>query len=167
MPCSYLVYWRPKLSSFHHLYLSQAKRGLQKTAYTSLERVSLALGGEKESLFHELFPEEKLIDRTNGALTDVECEDHHVPRLYLSDIEGVDGDWSLGNSGQKTEIASATASAFRLWDLAILVLSRASKSLLDDDFRRIAPQGRHIDDWRGPGDIVKGTSMSLRLLIQD
>ncbi|MCJ1261358.1 hypothetical protein MMC22_001222 [Lobaria immixta] len=45
--------------------------------------------------------------------------------------------------------------SLRQFNLAVLVIRRASKSLVESDFRRIAPKGQHIDDWKGPGDILK------------
>jgi len=39
-----------------------------------------------------------------------------------------------------------------------MVLRNASKSLSENDFRRVVPKGRHIEGWKGQGDIMKGTS---------
>lgn len=46
--------------------------------------------------------------------------------------------------------------SLRQWNISVLVIRRASRSLIESDFRRVAPKGRHIDDWKGLGDILRG-----------
>ncbi|KAI4245358.1 MAG: hypothetical protein L6R42_010207, partial [Xanthoria sp. 1 TBL-2021] len=111
---------------------------------------------QRASLFDELFPEEKegLHPTTNRP----EHDELHVPRLPLSDIDHLDPypASSGGLKGPSKKRAEAAAQgAPKQWDPAVLVLNRASKSLVDADFRRIAPKGRHIGEWTGPGDILK------------
>ncbi|KAL8694222.1 MAG: hypothetical protein Q9218_001109 [Villophora microphyllina] len=109
------------------------------------------------SLFDELFPAEKESRRTvaNGSSQD----DPQIPRLPLTDIEHLDSlshhDES-SNGGKRKLTKEAAQESVKKWNPAILVLQRASKSLTEADFRRIAPKGQHIEEWTGPGDIVKG-----------
>ena len=112
---------------------------------------------QRVSLFDELFPEEK--ETPQPTTYQSENDELHVPRLPLSDIDHLDpypaSSGSLkGPSKKRTEAAAQGAP--KQWDPAVLVLNRASKSLVDADFRRIAPKGRHIGEWTGPGDILKG-----------
>ncbi|KAL8715005.1 MAG: hypothetical protein Q9220_000962 [cf. Caloplaca sp. 1 TL-2023] len=82
----------------------------------------------------------------------------HVPRLPLTDIGHFN---TLTHHRGKPEPAAkgitkeASHGAAKNWNPAILVLSRASKSLIEADFRRLVPQGQHIEGWTGPGDIWK------------
>ena len=113
---------------------------------------------EELSLFEELFPEEAKNQLNNERTPD--NTEHHVPRLPLPDLDQVE-DQDGNDSGQgrsKGLTKAASRAAFRQWNLAILVLRRASISLNDSDFRHIAPKGQHIDDWKGPGDPLKGTT---------
>lgn len=112
---------------------------------------------QRVSLFDELFPEEE--ETSQPTTYQSEHDELHVPRLPLSDIDHLDpyptSSGSLkGPSKKRTEAAAQGAP--KQWDPAVLVLNRASKSLVDADFRRIAPKGRHIGEWTGPGDILKG-----------
>lgn len=117
------------------------------------------------SLFDELFPEDK--DKSQPNSNRLHDEELHVPRLPLSDIDHLDP--YPASSGRlrgpsKKRAEGAAQGAPKRWDPAILVLDRASKSLVDADFRRIAPKGRHIDEWTGPGDILKGEGMQSKKL---
>ncbi len=38
----------------------------------------------------------------------------------------------------------------------VLILYNASPSLIEHEFRRIVPRGKHIKEWRGAGNIEKG-----------
>ncbi|KAL8932007.1 MAG: hypothetical protein Q9211_006585, partial [Gyalolechia sp. 1 TL-2023] len=104
----------------------------------------------KVSLFDELFSEEN-------------TQDHdliEIPRLPLSDIGHLDSFPFRLESGKrlaKKLTEAAAQESVKQWNPAVLVLSRASKSLVDADFRRVAPKGRHIGEWTGPGDILKVT----------
>ena len=108
---------------------------------------------QHKSLFDELFPEQG----PDGLGSKVRSQNDAItPRLHLPEVGNIDEGVEVDPIEHDLLRVSTAASAYRLWDLAILVLSRASKSLLDGDFRRIAPNGRHIGDWKGPGDILKG-----------
>ncbi|KAL8971530.1 MAG: hypothetical protein Q9183_001014 [Haloplaca sp. 2 TL-2023] len=105
------------------------------------------------SLFDELFPEDKDQRQKKSQKADIQ-----IPRLPLSDIDHLD---SYGRRGEQSKrhanklAEGAAQSAVKQWNPAVLVLQRASKSLIDADFRRVSPKGRHIEEWTGPGDILK------------
>lgn len=139
---STLLPWRP-LGGVHWLHTPPART---KNGKVRQARVSL---------FDELFPEEKEQLQTKSSKPDIQ-----IPRLPLSDIDHLDPFVHRGRSpkGHANKLAEAAAqSAVKQWNPAVLVLQRASKSLVDADFRRVAPKGRHIEEWTGPGDILKGT----------
>ena len=108
------------------------------------------------SLFEELFPEEA--NKAKKPEQKADTTEQHVPRLPLPDLDQADEqDPYIGGQGRPSDVTEAASrAAFRQWNLAILVLQRASKSLSDSDFRRVAPKGQHIGDWKGPGDPLKG-----------
>ena len=120
---------------------------------------------QKVSLFEELFPEEtrKKADSSHN----IEEKTHDVPRLPLPEVgEGLqehheDLDRNRVRSAQMT--SQATVAAFRQEKLAVLVLQIASKSLVESDFRRVAPKGKHIAHWTGPGELLKGMRRANRL----
>ena len=113
--------------------------------------------GPNMSLLEELFPEEI----GEAAATDtVDVGEEVVPRLPLVDFDDEDGFYNDGQNWKHSEGGQVERpnleDALHEWDLAVLVVSRASKSLTESDFRRLVPRGQHIDEWRGPGDILKG-----------
>ena len=109
------------------------------------------------SLLEELFPEE--VPTIGGRGYENDEVHHNLPRLSLPDVEDVAGEFQDSDDrskGQPIKVTKAVSrDAFRQQSLALLVLQTASKSLVESDFRRIAPKGHHID-WTGPGDILKG-----------
>lgn len=114
--------------------------------------------GSQLSLFAELFPEEAAKTTTNDRRT--EEGTRLVPRLPLPDIEEVNPSPELEGSsrvGSPWGERARKLDAFRKEDMTVLVFRRASKSLDESDFRRMVPKGQHIEEWRGPGDILKGT----------
>lgn len=108
-------------------------------------------------MLEELFPEEVHKDGDQYP----KCQDdvQNVPRLPLPEIddisEGFDYDFDRERAQPKSVANKPAATAFRQQQLAVLSLDTSSKSLIESDFRRIAPKGQHIDDWTGPGDILK------------
>ena len=120
---------------------------------------------QKVSLFEELFPEETR--KREDCTLNIEEKYHDVPRLPLPEVgEGFeenhgDLDRSRVRSGQVA--SQATAEAFRQEKLAVLVLQIASKSLIESDFRLVAPKGEHIARWTGPGELLKGMRRANRL----
>ncbi len=108
------------------------------------------------SLFEELFPEE--VKKYVGLEKKVDDTEERVPRLPLPELDEVDIEdgYTSGQERPSDITKAASRKAFRQWNLAILIIQRASKSLIESDFRRIAPKGQHIEDWKGPGDPLKG-----------
>lgn len=147
---------------------SQEERSPQKTESSSLskkdaespisERKNLPADYHKPSLLEELFPEE--IDNRNNNGTEYGSEDLRVPRLSLpypnpeDELQSESG--IQGRTKPDETSRGASKEAYRQWNLTVLVARRASKSLDESDFRRIAPKGHHIEDWKGPGDFLKG-----------
>ncbi len=113
----------------------------------------------KLSFYEEFFPEEaeqsKLTSATESG------DEQRFPRLRLPEVEEDNSD----ADSRPKEVAITTSAVTSKYDgPAVLVLQSASKSLVESDFRRIAPKGQHIEDWTGPGDILKGSSSALRLM---
>lgn len=124
-------------------------RWIHRPQVALTDRSTTGLQAEKVSLFDELFSKEN--KQTSNSI--------EVPRLPLSDIDHLES-FPLRYETRKklaNKLTQAAAqSSVKQWNPAVLVLSRASKSLVDADFRRVAPKGRHIGEWTGPGDILKG-----------
>ena len=137
------------------LYHSRSLHGSRKRA-ASFGRVNLSESrpSQKPSLFEELFPEEV---RRDGDQDTRFYEE--VPRLPLPEVDDfLDG--TKHESGRETSkpqwvTKAAAANAFRQQQVAVLSFEIGSQSLIESDFRRIAPKGQHIDHWTGPGDILK------------
>ena len=114
----------------------------------------------RASLFEELFPEESYKQPTRRI-------EHDVPRMPLPLMEKDIPSSEAGTradqrpAGEQADAAVENHDHWQ-WDLTALVLKNASRSLTESDFRRIAPRGQHIQDWRGPGDILKGGRRSTR-----
>ena len=119
------------------------QEGQERTAEVSISRPP-----RKASLLEELFPE----DVKKSQKKDIDAEDD-LPRLPLPDLPS-DDDLSK-RSAAKTQLTKQTQQSLRHEDLTILVLSRISMSLVESDFRRVAPKGAHINQWRGAGDILE------------
>ena len=139
-------------------YQSRSLHGSRKRA-VNFRRVYLpeSQPSQKPSLFEELFPEEV---RRDGD-QDTKSYDHtqEVPRLPLPEVDdfldGFEHDTNRETSKPHRVTKAAAANAFRQQQVAVLALETGSKSLVESDFRRIAPKGQHIDHWTGPGDILK------------
>lgn len=105
------------------------------------------------SLHEELFPEEaNLTSDTQSTSVPKNTQFSHLPRL---DVGPAKKPQSHDEARQSEAARAASQGAYRHWDLAVLVGGKLSRSLTDNDFRRIAPKGRHIDGWTGVGDILK------------
>ena len=133
----------------HSRHYPRSKRGL-----SSFKRFKVSQS-QKPSLLEELFPEEvrKVGDQDDSYVS-------KVPRLPLPEVddfsEGSDHDVNRERAQTQEVTKVAAANAFHQQQLAVLVLGTGSKSLIESDFRRIAPKGQHIGHWTGPGDILKG-----------
>ena len=140
------------------LYHSRSPHDSRKGA-VSFRRVNLSESqpSQKPSLFEELFPEEV---RRDGD-QDTKSYDHaqEVPRLPLPEVDdffdGFEHESYSETSKSQRVTKAAAANAFRQQQVAVLSLETGSKSLVESDFRRLAPKGQHIDHWTGPGDILK------------
>lgn len=110
---------------------------------------------QRPSLLEELFPEDGYSSSVSSK-----PKDQDLPRLPLPEVdeffEEFQGDLDHSRDRPSDVTKTAAAHAFRHQKLAVLALHIASKSLIESDFRRVAPKGKHIDDWTGPGDILKG-----------
>lgn len=131
-------------------------RGLQNSGLgNNKKKARPGAQPQKISLLDELFPEK---GSTNNNSSRTRSED--VPRLTLPEVDHFFEEFDDENnpSGRRSSKVTqgAVADAFRHQKIAVLALEIASKSLIESDFRRIAPKGKHIDDWTGPGDILKG-----------
>lgn len=123
---------------------------------TAIEEKVLQTAENKLSLLEQLFPEEikKQQTTTNGPRRPEE-----LPRLPPPELDEqhdfLEDAWIEGQLTSKSKTREATFNAFRQENTTVLVLSRVSTALCDADFRRIAPRGTHIEEWRGPGDPLK------------
>ena len=112
------------------------------------------------SLLEELFPEE--IENRKSHELGNRSKRKSIPRLRLPNVDEIDRFYQDDHAVDPIQrdgmsrVAFMERDSLRQWNLAVLVMRRASKSLVERDFRRIAPKGQHIDDWKGPGDILKG-----------
>lgn len=118
------------------------------------------------SLLEELFPEEavKLKVRNHPPASTKNC-DRDIPPLPLSsDLDDVTSahakGWRRNSRGpprrRDGRIGTLSAEARGRTDVTVMVIHNASKSLCEDDFRRVVPKGKHIEGWKGQGDILKG-----------
>ena len=119
------------------------QEGQERTAEASVSRRP-----RKVSLLEELFPED--VRKSQNLAIDAEDD---LPRLPLPNLPS-DDDLSKPKA-TKTQLTKQTQQSLRHEDLTILVLSRISMSLVESDFRRVAPKGAHINQWRGAGDILE------------
>ena len=128
------------------------------------EEVKKLKVGENESpsLLEELFPEEvKKSKAEKSQSTDKQDELLPLPLpkfVGLQDLNEADDAKSPSRKGLKTR--KAAIAAFRQENPTVVVLSGASLSLSESDFRRVAPKGMHIEQWSGPGDIMTGSQYS-------
>ena len=146
---------------YHSQRLHRSREG---TSSLKRVRASQPPPSQKPSLLEELFPEE---DRKDGDRDSKICEDvQMLPRLPLPELDDffeVFEHESERKRSQPQRVTKAAAeNAFRQQQLAVLSLDTGSKSLIESDFRRIAPKGQHIDDWTGPGDILKSELKRMR-----
>lgn len=113
--------------------------------------------GPNVPLIKELFPGEFGDAAASDTVDEVE---EVVPRLPLAEFDHEDelynGVQNRRHFGDTRMRRPNSEDVLHEWDLAVLVLSRASKSLVESDFRRLIPRGKHIENWCGPGDILKG-----------
>ena len=109
------------------------------------------------SLLEQLFPEEaKIQSRASENSGKIQEELPRLPPPDLDELyESLEDNPGQTQLSTKLKTREATNNALRQQNTTILLLSRVSTSLCDADFRRIVPRGIHIEEWRGPGDILK------------
>lgn len=138
----------------HSRLLHRSRKGAESLGKFRASQPPLS---QKPSLLEELFPEELQKD----GVQDLNFHDDtkNVPRLPLPEVDDVSEGSSHKSDRERVQphrvTKVAAAKAFRRQQIAVLSLDMGSKSLVESDFRRIAPKGQHIDDWTGPGDILK------------
>ncbi len=127
------------------------------TPSKSTYRSETSIKSNEPSLFTQLFPEEAQKQASQSSSDDLAAR---IPPLELPTVaellDGVEGyhPSHLTHSRATSKEASSDAKSHR--KTTLLVLELASKSLIETDFRRVAPKGDHIDGWTGPGDILRG-----------
>ncbi|MCJ1321688.1 hypothetical protein MMC15_007033 [Xylographa vitiligo] len=109
------------------------------------------------SLLEQLFPEEaKTHSKASGHGHKLQEELARLPPPEFDELhESLNDDSAYIQLSAKLKTREATVNAFRQENTTILLLTRVSTALCDADFRRIVPRGIHIEEWRGPGDILK------------
>ncbi|KAK5738419.1 hypothetical protein LTR17_005947 [Elasticomyces elasticus] len=119
---------------------------------------------KKPSLIEQLFPEET--KRYEEAQRKASRErEREIPRLPLDTLarppkirvlrpaETVDD--TRSDAAQTLERHMRTSDASQT-EITVLVLRNASPNLVEDDFRRLIPQGKHMEGWTlEQGDILK------------
>lgn len=107
------------------------------------------------SLLEELFPRRA----TWKSAETKKKPERHVPKLPL-DVESSSEEFIVHNMGSgeaNTDRALERHQRHRHnRETALLVLRKASKFLIESDFRRAAPSAKHIEGWTFKGDILKG-----------
>ena len=116
------------------------------------------LSKEEPSLLEQLFPGE--VRKHSQSTTYAKDVQKELPRLPPPEFDEEQihphNASSHGHVESRLKTRAATSTAVRQDQTTILVASRLSTSLCDADFRRIVPRGQHIEEWRGPGDILRG-----------
>ena len=144
-----LLSWRVCIKRYH-----SRRPNPSDKIYRQQDKVKNALK-PKSSLLEELFP-----DEVPSHEPEREIDNQDVPRLALPKIDKLldeyQNDVAQDRERSKGVTNTAASSVFRQPQLAGLILHNASNSLDESDFRRIAPKGKHIKEWAGPGDILKG-----------
>ena len=140
------------------LYHSRLLHTPRKVAGSSRKiKVSPPQPSQKPSLLEELFPEE--VPKDSDQVYRLYDDGQKVPRLPLPEVdefpEEFENEFDRERSQPQRVTKAAAANALRRQRLAVLSLEMGSKSLVESDFRRIAPKGQHIGDWTGPGDFLK------------
>ncbi|KAK3686847.1 hypothetical protein LTR37_019399 [Vermiconidia calcicola] len=114
-------------------------------------------GPKEPSLFEQLFPDQEAERRKREA--------RELPRIPLPSVEPVGRDSPTRTRARDVERTPRAPGALRRrmeWQdgqetkTSVLVLRNASKNLTEEDFRRLVPQGQHMEGWRlEQGDFLK------------
>ena len=113
----------------------------------------------KLSLLEELFPvEAKRVKRLAAGLKDKSPLAKEIDRLHPPEFDDFqDTKHNFENGQSWPAVQAASQASMRTDNLTVLVHYGASPDLVDTDYQRVVPRGTHIGEWRGLGDIVKGT----------
>lgn len=141
-------------------------RGKQKSKPAWLDTKVETNKADDWELLEELFPEEA---ERRTRLTKAKRE-RDVPRLQL-DVPDLTPQPAGPRMEAEPDLDNRDARKYYGWlssqekkkgeHISLLVLRNASKNLTDDDFRRLIPQGKHIEGWNlDRGDILKSVSWS-------
>lgn len=107
---------------------------------------------KNQSLLEELFPEER--ERAKSAPTPQRPVAREIPRLPLELSK------AAAHKMREAEYAleyNQAALNRKGTPSSVLVLRNASKNLVEDDFRRLIPKGKHLEGWNiADADIEKG-----------
>ena len=109
------------------------------------------------SLFEQLFPDQRVIEKDKPRQDDIPrlpirtvTPESPTPSSSLSRKDAQALHWSRVFDHERQERANRPAKT------SVLVLRNASKTLVEDDFRRLIPQGKHLEGWKlDEGDIVR------------
>ncbi|KAK3652960.1 hypothetical protein LTR56_004908 [Elasticomyces elasticus] len=121
---------------------------------------------KKPSLIEQLFPEEtKRYEEAQRKASREREREREIPRLPLDTLprppktrvlrpaETVDD--TRSDAAQRLEKHMRTSDASQT-EITVLVLRNASPNLVEEDFRRLIPQGKHMEGWTlEQGDILK------------
>ena len=134
---------------------SARRRNGKKGNRNSATNASTGQTTAKPSLIEQLFPEE------TKRYEEQQRQAREIPRLPLDTLSPKVARESEERSPLQTQQNGMTRSRRQYIeatapDTAVLVLRNASKNLTEEDFRRLIPQGRHIEGWTlQEGDILK------------
>ncbi|CAJ2501961.1 Uu.00g048140.m01.CDS01 [Anthostomella pinea] len=98
---------------------------------------------DKPSLFEQLFPEEAKQPggaSTSSRLSQLFEEPQRIPLHDGFPIEGLQNEENKSAGAVEWDTTALRAKA-------ILILSAASKHLLESDFLRLGPKGKHVEGW--------------------
>ena len=119
----------------------------------------------KLSLLEELFPVEakrakRMMVGLTGRKGPYKTEIDRLDPPEIEDSHNLD-ETAEDDTKARSSAATQTASqaSMRADYLTVLVHYGANPDLADADYQRVIPRGTHIQEWRGPGDIVKGKTL--------
>ena len=111
-----------------------------------------ATGKRAISLLEELFGTSTQRGSSKKAKVKLARE---IPKIALEHIVPTDEQLSHENQERQPKITLFDRQRHNR-SVAVLVLRKASKFLIESDFRRAIPSSRHIEGWARTGDILRG-----------
>ena len=103
----------------------------------------------RKSLLEELFPEQ--VKDRQKPMEDTQKADSQVPRFEPPTFD----DFRNEFFPTRENVRGTTLKTARNENTTILVLDGGNLNLCEADFRRVAPKGWHIEEWRGREDPLK------------